>query len=286
MFCRKCGKEVDPNSNYCGSCGNKITNESNYNRGKYKVNNNMIQLEHDSGSTFLRKGFSECTYENSNAMTFDGARSKIVLLVGILLVSMVCSLFLMATGGIRAIGPMMCIGFIVSTIVAFATCFNPSKAKLFSIIYAISEGMALAGLSYLMESEYPGVVFPAIIFTIAVVLAVTLIYNKIGNLSNRFISIISVATLGIAIGYGFMLLLSLFGVPMASTGNYSIVGIIISLIVIFVAAANLLLDYQFMKDASKAGADKEMEWYAAFSALVTIIWVYVEILDLLGGLSN
>lgn len=242
---------------------------------------NTLNVEKEKGSAFLKKGFKKDVFGSADVMTFNGTKSKIVLLIGILLLSIVGSLFFISNFGADVVGPIMFGSVIIAAIAGLVTCFKPYRARELSIIYAIFEGIAIAGISYFTEVQYPGIVIPAVSLTIAVVLATTLIYNKLGSVSNKFVSIISVVTFAIAIGYGFMLVMALLGVPMSSMRTSGALGVIVSLVVVFVAASNLLIDYQFMNDAIEAGANKNMEWYAAFSVLVTIVWIYIEILDLL-----
>lgn len=184
-------------------------------------------------------------------------------------------------------------GFILGLISAFAISFKPKWSSFLAPAYGIFEGLVLGGISAIvndaMQKKYPGIVLQAVGLTFGVAIAMFLLYNfKIIKVTEKLRSIIIGATLGIAIFYLLNWILSLFGVhiPFMSLQNGGVIGIGISLFVVAIAALNLLLDFDLIEKGSEAGAPKYMEWYASFGLLVTLVWLYLEILKLLIRLAG
>ena len=170
---------------------------------------------------------------------------------------------------------------VMGLIVAFIVSFRPQTAGFLAPLYAILEGMCLACLSFMLERMIPGIAVSAVMATFGVAIAAGIVYSRgIVTVNAKFMRITMIALLGILILYAAQIVLGLFGV-MLPIHNGGAIGIGISLIVIGVATLSLFIDYEMISEAVREGMPKEYEWYCAFSLLVTLVWLYVEILSLL-----
>ncbi|WP_298412844.1 Bax inhibitor-1/YccA family protein [Hydrotalea sp.] len=188
---------------------------------------------------------------------------------------------------------LMMVGVFGGLIAAIAIMFKPMWAGYIAPAYGILEGLFIGALSAMINNmfakSYPNLVLQAVGLTFGVALAMFLLYSfRIIKVTDKLRSIIFTATMGIAIFYGLTLILGLFGVnmPFMSITNGGMLGIGISLFVVAIAAMNLLLDFDMIERGAEQGAPKFMEWYGAFGLLVTIVWLYIEILKLLSRLAS
>lgn len=172
--------------------------------------------------------------------------------------------------------------FIVSLIIIF----KQTTAPYLTPVYAIVEGAALGALSSIFESQYPGIVMQAVMCTFGTFFALLFAYkSKLIEATENF-KLGVVATGGIAIVYVIDLVLRFFGMNVPFIHENGPLGIGISVFVTIVAALNLVLDFDFIEKGAERGAPKYMEWYAAFGLLVTLVWLYLEILRLLAKLQK
>ena len=215
--------------------------------------------------------------------TLSGATTKSILLVALTLVvgyvSMVYSLgYIYANGAIPKL--LMYGSLIAAVVVALVTIFKPNAAPFSAPAYAVLEGGALGCLSAVFEFKYPGIVSTAVMSTFVVVLSMLALWKfRIIVPTARFRSIVVGATAGVAVLYLINMIGSLFGFPLLPrTGALSI---IISLVVCTIVAFNLVLDFDMIEQSVNEGLPKYFEYYCAFSLLVTICWLYIEILNLL-----
>ena len=185
------------------------------------------------------------------------------------------------------------IGAIGGFITVLAISFKPNWAQYLAPLYGILEGFFIGAVSAIindaMSETYPNIVIQAVGLTMGVAFAMFLLYNfRIIRATEKFKSVMISATLGIAIFYGITMLLRLFGVQMGfmNFGDSSLLGIGISLFVVAIAALNLIMDFDMIEQGVEQGAPKYMEWYGAFGLLVTIVWLYVEMLKLLSRFSS
>lgn len=170
---------------------------------------------------------------------------------------------------------------------ALACIVKPRLTPFLAPLYALAEGVFLGGISKAFESQWDGIVFQAVLATIGVFFATLALYVfGVVKVTKRFQAVVIGATLGIFVMYLLGLVLSLFGVDMVFWNNPTPLGIIISVVICVVAALNLFLDYEFIRRASLAGAPGYMEWYGAFGIMVTLVWLYLEILRLLSLLRR
>jgi uncharacterized YccA/Bax inhibitor family protein len=171
--------------------------------------------------------------------------------------------------------------------VAFLTAFKPHLARFTSPVYAILQGLVVGAISHVFDARYDGIVVQAIAATIAVFAVMLALYGlRIIRVTERFRRIVIGATVGVVLLYGVSLLLSLFGHTPSFIYDSSLLGIGLSIFIAGLAAFNLALDFDMIEKGSKAGAPNYMEWYGAFGLLVTLVWLYLEILRLLARLRS
>lgn len=183
--------------------------------------------------------------------------------------------------------PWMMVGLFGGFIMAMLTIFRPSVARWSAPLYTVCEGLFLGGISAFFEQSYPGIAFQAVTLTFGTLLALLLAYKSgIIRPTEKFKLGVIAATGGIALFYLIALIVGLFGVNIALIHQGGTYGILFSLFVVVIAALNLVLDFAFVEEGVTAHAPKYMEWYAAFGLLVTLVWLYLEILRLLVKLRN
>jgi uncharacterized YccA/Bax inhibitor family protein len=179
------------------------------------------------------------------------------------------------------------IALIVAFGFALVCIFAPKAAPFAAPAYAIAEGVFLGALSRVYEAQWSGIVLQAVLATLAVFVVCLLLYmSGAVKVTNKFIFVVIAATAGIFLLYLATFLLSIFGVDMSFWDEPTPLGIGISVVICFVAALNLFLDFEFIRRMVVAGAPKPMEWYGAFGITVTIVWLYLEILRLLSLLRR
>ena len=181
----------------------------------------------------------------------------------------------------------MLTGAVGGLIVALVTTFKPAWAALTAPLYAVLEGLLLGGISAMFNAQYQGLPFQAVCLTFGTLFSLLLAYQTgwIRATENFKLGVIA-ATGGIFLVYMATAVLGLFGIAMPFMHSNGLVGIGISLFVVVVAALNLVLDFDIIENGVKRGAPKYMEWYGAFGLLVTLVWLYLEILRLLAKLRS
>ena len=171
--------------------------------------------------------------------------------------------------------------------VAILTIFKPKLSPITAPIYAAIEGLVLGAISAVYESAYDGIVLQAVMLTAGVfVLMLTLFSKRIITVDDKFRRGVMMATGAVFLVYMITLVLNLFGGSVPYIHDSGPVGILFSLVVVGIASANLLLDFDLIEKGIQAGAPKWMEWYAAFGLLVTLVWLYLELLRLLSKLRS
>ncbi len=171
---------------------------------------------------------------------------------------------------------------------ALVTIFKKSWSPLTSPIYALLEGLLLGGISALFEKSYPGIAMQAISLTLGVTFVMLLAYKfRIIQATRGFVLGVIAATGGIAIVYLVNIVMTVFFHSQISILNSATpLGIGISVFIVIIAALNLIVDFDFIERAAQTGAPKYMEWYGAFGLMVTLVWLYMEILRLLGKMRR
>ena len=170
---------------------------------------------------------------------------------------------------------------------AIVTIMKPRVARLTAILYAAAEGVFLGGISKLFNEQWNGIVLQAVGMTAGIFAAMLFLFvTRIIRVTAKVRMAIIGATLGVALFYLVALVVSLFGGNMPLLNSPSLLGIGFSLLIVGVASFNLLLDFDFVEKAVEAGAPRYMEWFGAFSLMVTLVWVYLEVLRLLALLRQ
>ena len=179
------------------------------------------------------------------------------------------------------------VGGIGGFIVAMVTVFKQKWAPFTVPLYAALQGLFLGGISATFELRFPGIVIQAVGLTMMVFLALLFAYkSKLIQATENFKLGITAATGGIALLYIVQLVLSFFGIHIPYIHESGPIGIGFSLVVVTIAALNLVMDFDFIENGAARRAPKYMEWYAAFGLLVTLVWLYLEMLRLLAKLQS
>ena len=219
------------------------------------------------------------------AMTIQGTVNKTALALLVLLVAATYTWNL----GIRdpRVPVFMMVGIIGGLVVAMATVFKQTWAPVTTPLYAALEGLALGGISATFEARYPGLVSQAVFLTFGTLGALLLAYRSgLIKATENFKLGVFAATGGIALVYLISFVMSFFGASIPLINSSGTFGIVFSLFVVGIAALNLVLDFDFIEQGAARGAPKYMEWYGAFGLLVTLVWLYLEILRLLAKLQD
>ena len=182
---------------------------------------------------------------------------------------------------------LMLVGVFGGLIVSMVTIFKKEWSPITAPIYALLEGLVLGGLSAVIDQRYPGIAIQAVGLTFGTLFVLLLAYSSgLIKVTQKFRLGVIAATGGIFLFYMLQMLLGFFGIQFTSVNGTGIVGIGFSLVVVAVAALNLVLDFDFIEQGVQVGAPKYMEWYGAFGIIVTLVWLYLEILRLLSKLRS
>ena len=218
-------------------------------------------------------------------MTIGGTVNKTAMSLAVLFVA---AIYVWGRGTVGQL-PMglVVVGFIGGFVVALVTVFKQTWAPYTTPLYAALEGLALGGISYLFEQSYPGIVAQAVFLTFGTLGALLFAYRSgIIRATENFKLGVFAATGGIGIVYLLSFVLGFVGINVPLIHSSGIFGILFSLFVVVIAALNLVLDFDFIEEGAERGAPKYMEWYGAFGLLVTLVWLYLEILRLLAKLQD
>jgi uncharacterized YccA/Bax inhibitor family protein len=182
-------------------------------------------------------------------------------------------------------------GLIVGFILALIISFKPTTAPMLVPAYGVLEGLFLGGISamynYVFEAKMPNIVTNAVGLTIATVAAMYFLYKfKVIKATERFKSVLFTATASVALFYVIVMIARLCGAEVAFMHDSSTLGIGLSLLIVGIAALNLIVDFDRIEQGAEQGAPKYMEWYGAFGLMVTIVWLYLEILRLLSRFAS
>lgn len=231
------------------------------------------------------KTFNLRAVEGEESMTIQGTVNKSAILIGILIFTGAIS-WTQYTSGASAI-VFIIAGGIGGLIAALVTIFKKEWSPITAPIYAVFEGLLLGGISAMAEGLYSGIVLQAVMLTIGTFVALLAAYRSglIKATENFKLGVVA-ATGAIGLFYLASFVLRLFGVDMSFMQGSSWLSIGISLVIVVVAALNLVLDFDFIENGAETQAPKYMEWYAAFGLILTLVWLYLEILRLLIKLNS
>ena len=240
--------------------------------------------------TLGTKVFRESVFVGESAtMTVRGTMNKFAILF-LLTIAMSSIAWKMVANGTNVFVFMWpCV--LVALGIAIALAFKPTWSPYLAPVYAIVMGFAIGMVSAVYNNAFakiaPNIITQAVALTFGVVLAMYLLYNfKIIQPTQKFKTIVITATAGLALFYVIAMVLRMFGINIPFLHEGSTFGIVFSLIVVGLAAMNLILDFDMIEQGSNMGAPKYMEWYGAFGLLVTIVWLYLEILRLLSKFAS
>ena len=232
-------------------------------------------------NTFIQRQ----TTIDTGMMTITGTVNKTALGLLLLMTTAIFTWNMSPTD--PRISTLMMVGIFGGLIAAIITVFKRHLAPYTTPIYALLEGLALGGISRFFETLYPGIVNQAVFLTFGTLAALLFAYRSglIKPTENFKLGIVA-ATGGIFFVYIISFILGLFGVQVPLIHSNSNFGILFSFGVVIIAALNLVLDFDFIEEGAEIGAPKYMEWFGAFGLLVTLVWLYLEILHLLAKLQS
>ncbi len=244
--------------------------------------------------TLTEKMFNKSTAvmaENQGVMSVRGAINKFGFLMLMVIAGAAYNWQLFQELKQSTMTILMMVGAIGGFVIALGITFKPNWAAYLAPAYGLLQGLFIGGISAIMnkvfEAKYPGLVMQAVGLTFGVALAMFLLYNfRIIKATEKFKSVIIASTLGIGIFYLITMVLNMFGVNVSFMHDSSLLSIGISLFIVAIAAMNLILDFDMIEQGAERGAPKFMEWYGAFGLLVTIVWLYIEMLKLLSKLGS
>ncbi len=249
-----------------------------------------MNIKSSSNPIFSKKVMDSFAYSQSTTgtMTVQGTINKIAIM---LLIVVLGASFTwgkaMNPATASTVGIWIAVGGIGGFILALITAFRKQSAHITAPIYAVFEGLFLGAISALFEGMFPGLVMKAVLLTFAVMFALLFLYKTgVIKVTQKFRAGVVAATMGIAVAYFVTFILNMFGVNVSFMHGGGTMGMIISLVIVAVAALNLVLDFDFIEQGANSGLPKSFEWYGAFGLMVTLIWLYIEILRLLAIFAN
>jgi uncharacterized YccA/Bax inhibitor family protein len=238
-----------------------------------------------SGNPFLNENKFLSAGEaviSGESMTVTGTMNKIGILFAILAIGVGWTWADLTWADLAPTSGKMIIGLIGGLVFSLITIFKMNWAPYTAPLYAFCEGMLLGGLSSILEARYPGIAIQSVLLTFGIFIVMLALFRfRIIRVTQRMRLAVVAATGGVALFYFVIMILGFFGIHAGFVFFDGPVGVILSLVIIGIATFNLLLDFDFIEQAADAGAPKYMEWYAAFGLMVTLVWLYIEILRLL-----
>lgn len=229
---------------------------------------------------------------DQDVMTINGVVNKCVIMLILLIIPATYvwkSFFAAETPeiGMDIASKSLLIGVIGSLILAIVTIFKKRWSPVTAPAYAAVEGLAIGGISAIMEAQFPGIVVQATALTFGTLFALLMVYRSgMIKVTQNFRLGVVAATGGIFLIYIVSFVLSFFGSGIPYIHESGLIGIGFSLFVVVIASLNLVLDFDFIERGAERGAEKFMEWYAAFGLIITLVWLYIEILRLLSKLRS
>lgn len=238
-------------------------------------------------NTFLDVGTGR-VLSGDGAMTLEGTVNKTGFLLILVLVGAMFS-WSRYSGpeSAAALYPLMIGGAITGFILALVTVFKKPWAPITAPLYAAVEGVFIGAISVIFEARFPGIVMQAVGLTFGVMAALLMAYRSgLIRATEKFKLGVVAATGGVMLLYLANFVMGFFGHSMGFISGSSGIGIAFSAVVVVIAALNLILDFDLIESGVSAGAPKYMEWYGAFALVVTLVWLYLELLRLLSKLQS
>ena len=241
-------------------------------------------------STFLDSGTGAVVTRDGGAMTLNGTVNKtgLLLLLAVMTAAYAWSQTLDVSGNLSATAPYYLWGGVIGGLVlALVTVFKKEWSPVTAPLYALVEGLFLGSISAIYNARFEGIVFQAVLLTFAIMFALLMAYRSgLIKATDNFKLGVVAATGGIFLVYLATIVLGFFGIKIPMIHDSGLVGIGFSLFVVVIASLNLVLDFDFIESGVEQGAPKYMEWYGAFGLMVTLVWLYLEILRLLSKLQS
>ena len=236
-----------------------------------------------NNNTFSQTGY---VYQTDDKMSIQGTVNKTTVLLFITMLAAAFTWYLTQIDS-STTKVLMGLGGILGFIVALITCFKPAWSPTTAPIYCLFEGLFLGGFSAFINVAYPGIPLLAVSLTFGILFSLLMAYKSgwIQATENFKLGVVA-ATGGIFLVYLVSFILSLFGGGIPFIHSSGLIGIIFSLFVVGIASLNLVLDFDFIEQGAEDGAPRYMEWYAAFGLMVTLIWLYIEVVRLLVKLRS
>jgi uncharacterized YccA/Bax inhibitor family protein len=221
------------------------------------------------------------------AMTLQGTVNKTGVLLLCVVITSAWTWGIAHSQAPEAALPWMMGGLIGGLVFALATIFKKEWSPITAPVYALCEGLVLGGISALLERSYPGIAIQAMGLTFGVTAVMLMLYRTgVLRATPKFTVGVVAATGGIFVVYMVDLVLGIFGRHVPLLNSSGPLGIGVSAVIVIIAALNLILDFDFVETGVHARAPKYMEWYGAFGIMVTLVWMYMEILRLLGKMRQ
>jgi len=232
-------------------------------------------------STFRGEGIAL-----GNTMTINGTVNKTGLLL-IFAMGSAAWAWNATSNSPEQAGGLAILGSIGGLVMALVTVFKKTWSPATAPMYAVLEGFVLGSLSEIFDKMYPGIAIQAVTLTFGTLLALLVLYRaRVIRVTDKFRLGVVAATGGIAFFYLLTFILGFFGMRFTAIFGSGLIGIGFSIFVVVIAALNLVLDFDFIESGAAAGAPKYMEWYGGFALLVTLVWLYLEILRLLAKMRD
>ena len=246
----------------------------------------MADIMRTSNPALNDEVFRRQGYAVGDTMTLSGTVNKTGILV-ILAMASAAWTWNLTTSSPQSASGLAILGVFGGLILALATTFKNSWSPVTAPLYALLEGLFLGAISAIFDRRYPGIAITAVGLTFGTLIALLLVYRAgIIRVTDKFRLGVMAATGGIAFFYFLTMILGFFGIRFTSVYGAGPIGIGFSIFVVIIAALNLVLDFDFIERGTQQGAPKYMEWYGGFALLVTLVWLYLEILRLLAKLRG
>ena len=236
----------------------------------------------ETSNPLLKRDIEFASMDASGSMSLQSTINKTGFL---LLLCMASAAFAWTHPQLEAV--CIIVGLVGGLIACLAGTFAPKTSPIAAPAYAVLEGLCMGAISLIFETHFPGIVANAVLLTFSVLGLMLVLYStRIIRVTERFMMGVMMATGAIALVYVIDMVLSLFHVQVPFLHSNRPVGIIISVVIAGVAAFNLLVDFAVIESNVQQGAPKYMEWYCGMALLVTLVWLYLQILDLLSKLQK
>lgn len=224
---------------------------------------------------------------NEAPMTIQGTLNKVMILAAIMMLAGGAAWYEFSLGFMDKVNLIMIVGAVVGLISGFVVSFKPTLAPTLSPVYAFAEGAFLGGISAIFEHTYKGIVLQAVSMTFVAVFVMAMLYKAgVIKATEKFKSTVITATMSVLVFYLIMWVLSFFHISVPMMYDSSLLGVGLSIFLVILASLNLIIDFDFVEQGAGRFLPKYYEWYGAFGLMVTIVWLYVEVLRLLSRLRE